>query len=51
MQISHEDKHGLPNAQEFAHLLCTHVRFQRRWVVALLLGQWETRNIRNTRSV
>ena len=39
MELSHEDNHGHPYAQAFAHLLCTHVRFQRRWVVALLLGQ------------
>jgi hypothetical protein len=39
MEASHEDNHGLPYAQPFVYLLCTHARFQRRWIVALLLGQ------------
>jgi len=39
MELSNEDNHGLPNAQEFAQLICRHVGFQRRWVVALLLGE------------
>jgi len=37
MELSHEDNHGLPYAQVFAYLLCRHVGFQRRWIVALLL--------------
>jgi hypothetical protein len=49
MEASHEDKHGLPNAQAFAYLLCTRARFPRRWVVAVLLGKDKggNRTIRN----
>jgi hypothetical protein len=39
MEASREDNHGLPYAQAFAYLLCTHARFQRSWFVALLVGR------------
>ena len=39
MELNHKDDHGLPYAQAFEYLLCTHVRSLWRWVVALLLGQ------------
>jgi len=39
LEHTHKDNHGLPYAQAFAYLLCTHARLGRRWVVALLLGQ------------
>ena len=48
MEASHEDNQGLPYAEEFAYLPCTHARFPRRWVVALLLGQGEKQEIYGT---
>jgi len=39
VEASHEDNHGLPHAQAFAYMLCTHAWFPWRCVVALLLGQ------------
>jgi hypothetical protein len=38
METTHEENHGLPYAQAF-DLLCTHARFTRSWILALLLGQ------------
>jgi len=39
MEVSHEDNHGLPNAQAFAYLLCTNAVSREEWVLALLLEQ------------
>ena len=39
MEASHEVSQGLPYAQAFTYLLCTHARFPRSWIVALLPGQ------------